>query len=56
MLFEGGHILIYLQQEFHHFSVDQAMNWFSIHMSDEVSSFESGFMCGPAVLYVLFDR
>lgn len=56
MQFKDGHIFIYLEKELHHFSVDKTVNWFSVHMSDEVSSFESSFICRPAVFYVLFDR
>lgn len=32
------------------------MNCFSIHMSDEISSFESCFMCCSAVFYILNKR
>lgn len=32
------------------------MDCFSVHMSDEVSSFQSGFMCRSTVFYILIDR
>lgn len=46
----------YLYQELHHFSVDKTMDCFSIHMSDEISSFESCFMCWSTVFYILNKR
>lgn len=36
--------------------MDKTVNCFSVHMSDEVPSFESCFMCRPTVFYVLMDR
>lgn len=36
--------------------MDKTMNCFSIHMSDEISSFESCFMCWSAVFYILNKR
>lgn len=45
--------LTYLYQELNHFSVDKTMDCFSVYMSDEVPSFESCFMCGPAFFHIL---
>lgn len=43
----------YLNQELHHFSVDETMNCFSVHMSNEVPCFKSCFMCRSTIFHVL---
>lgn len=45
--------LIYLENELHHFSVDQTMNGLSVDVGDEVTSAQAGLLGGAAILDVL---
>lgn len=47
---------LHLEQKLHHLSVDKTVDRFSIDVGDEVSSFESCFMCRAAVFYVLIKQ
>lgn len=42
-----------LEDELHHFSVDQTMDRFAIDMSDKVTSTQASFVGGAAVLHML---
>lgn len=43
----------YLEDELHHFSVDQTVHRLPVDMSDEVTGTQARFLCGAAVLHML---
>ena len=47
------HTHTHLQNELHHFCVDQSMDRLSVHMGDEVTGAKPRLMGGPTVLYML---
>ena len=48
--------LSYLEEQFHHVCVDQAVDGLSVHMGDEVSSLQAGLLSSPTVLHVLEEQ
>lgn len=49
----GSRPSAYLENELHHFSVDQPMNRLSVDVGDEVTSAQTGLLGGAAILNVL---